>query len=911
MKKCIKKICLALMLFIGISCLYCVNADSSNYNLNFTYEGVDYNINIEQLANENNINLEEYPYHLAVTNNSSSVRIYCSKKRMQIMRKSGTDYQVDLGNEAVSVIVNLDGSINTNFVKLTASSYYIAQNRFLASNHNIYHYYTKELILGKNSGYEYDEATEKVEEINDFLKTNSKTIVYEKASVCYDELATLDTGSIVKRVKTEVNEINGHKWDKVELSNGKSGYVFSDSIVAISEEEKIKEITFPYNEKIYRIYVSSNEEVNLEDYPYYFVTGDQSIVNSSNIAVYFSKQKVRVDGGDSVDHRVQFDGETLLMKIGSEGSMKATFEKLERTNFYIRKNCFLASNHSIYFNKELILGKNSGYEYDEATEKVEEINDLVKTSTKTIVYEKASVCYDELATLDIGSIVKRVKTEVNEINGHKWDKVELSNGKSGYVFSDSIVAISEEEKIKEITFPYNEKIYRIYVSSNEEVNLEDYPYYFVTGDQSIVNSSNIAVYFSKQKVRVDGGDSVDHRVQFDGETLLMKIGSEGSMKATFEKLERTNFYIRKNCFLASNHSIYFNKELILGKNSGYSDEQIKAVKAYCRYNKINNFNGEINSTYENDIIVTIKEFQKLNGLFKTGCLDNETFNAMGLNDEDKYNTYLKIANNYITYGNPYGPTPYNVPNSDYEMQFELERKKAQFYDQAKYDEQESKYNSMSEQQRIIRDGIMGKAEASLKVIAEVASKPYPHLSEGVKHFLSNKGGIHYVTDVEELFKVGKSGENRSNYLEHTKKAIEKMLTVDKATDFSMVKTLPVTLPKTINNLDWYGLYGTYHFSVEGSCYKKGDFYVATGYCYARDYYDFDKVDEIEYMLNFINDLQDPDKKIDKADFVTTIFADLHYAGRAKFYYIEGKDDGFTMTWYANNEGENNENEENI
>lgn len=42
------------------------------------------------------------------------------------------------------------------------------------------------------------------------------------------------------------------------------------------------------------------------------------------------------------------------------------------------------------------------------------------------------------------------------------------------------------------------------------------------------------------------------------------------------------------------------------------------------------------------------------------------------------------------------------------------------------------------------------------------------------------------------------------------------------------------------------------------------------------------------------------------DLVTTKFADLHYAGKAKFFYVEGKDDGFELMWTVNEEENNNE-----
>ena len=271
---------------------------------------------------------------------------------------------------------------------------------------------------------------------------------------------------------------------------------------------------------------------------------------------------------------------------------------------------------------------------------------------------------------------------------------------------------------------------------------------------------------------------------------------------------------------------------------------------------------------------------------------------MGLNNTNEYNTYLKIGDNYNQYNNPYGPTPYKVKDSS--MYFELNREGAEFERQAYYDFQESKYNTMSDDERIFKKDKMDKAIASLIAIRLATADLYPHASSGVAKFLSNEGGTLHVQNVEKLFNVGNSGEYRRKYLSEARNAIETMLTVEKATSFSMVQASSVVLPKTA--IDWYGLYGTYLFSVEGRCNKIGNTYVATGFCYARDYYDFDKVDELMYIVGTINDLSKEDTKIDYTDLVTTIFADLHYAGKARFFYVEGKDDGFQYTWYVK-EGE--------
>ncbi len=64
----------------------CFGEDSSNNNLDFTYEGISYNVNVEQIAKEKNINLENYPYYLiAKEKRKSYISIYYSQKRITTM----------------------------------------------------------------------------------------------------------------------------------------------------------------------------------------------------------------------------------------------------------------------------------------------------------------------------------------------------------------------------------------------------------------------------------------------------------------------------------------------------------------------------------------------------------------------------------------------------------------------------------------------------------------------------------------------------------------------------------------------------------------------------------------------------------------------------------------------------------
>ena len=330
-------------------------------------------------------------------------------------------------------------------------------------------------------------------------------------------------------------------------------------------------------------------------------------------------------------------------------------------------------------------------------------------------------------------------------------------------------------------------------------------------------------------------------------------------------------------------------QLISADINNLTEEQVKVVKAYCRFNGINGYTGDINGSYDNDIYITVKELQRINEINQTGYIEvnDSTWNAMELNNTGIYELYRKIAENYINYNNPYGPTNFAIENTS--AVFALGIKRAKLPAQDYYDSQDAKYNTMSATDRVINATSLASSETLLSELATLCSIPFPHASEGIVHFLSKEGGTHIVNDAEEIFSISEGQKGiREQYLGYTKTAIKNLLTIDKAADFSMLNAVTVDLPKT--NLDWFGLYGGYQLSVEGSCYKSGNGYVAVGKCYLRDYYDFDKIEDLSDIIDAFSKGGD----FDKEDLATSAFADLHYAGKAKFYYLEGYDKGFEL-----------------
>ena len=521
--------------------------EENTKKIEFSYKGKTYTVDLA--ASDLGINLDEYEYYFVTGDGLSRFTLYYSKERMRINYAYSGRYEVKGGEETLSIAIGSDGAVGECNIVDLKDKYVTINNNYVASNQNIY--YDGKLIFIKNSGYEYDKTQEKGEECNEIVKTTDAINVYEKAAVNYDIVATMAKGSAVKRVKKGVNERNGHTWDKVILSNGKEGYVFTDGLEIAEDTEKI---SFKYNDVTYTTYLSSTGlGVNLDAYEYYFVTGN----GTSNFGLYYSRERIWASYAYSGRYEVKGGEETLKIAIGLDGSVGECNIVDLKDKYVTINNNYVASNQNIYYGDKKIFNRNSGYEYNEAKEEGEECNEIVKTTNAINVYEKAAVNYDIIATIASGSAIKRVKKGVNERNGHIWDKVILSNGKDGYVFTDEL-EIAEDTK--EISFKYNDITYTTYLSSTGlGVNLDAYEYYFVTRD----GTSNFLLYYSKERVWAGYGYSNWHEIKGGEETLQIAIGLDGSVgECNIIDLKNGDVTIINSNFVASNQDIYYNNTIV-------------------------------------------------------------------------------------------------------------------------------------------------------------------------------------------------------------------------------------------------------------------------------------------------------------------------------------------------------------
>ena len=211
------------------------------------------------------------------------------------------------------------------------------------TNQDIFLENTNDKIFGRNSGYEYDASNEKV------------------------------------------NEANGHMWDKIILSDGKEGYVFSDNVELVGEEE-YSNIEFRYQEKGYDVYFPTlSYGIDIKNYPYYIVAEN----NKSEIKICFAKAKMefvqkdgnyQITGGGALAYvvSVHSDGSVTIVK---EVNLTAYPQIIKIDDF--ESKCIVA-NYDVYCLEKKLFNANI-FEYSGIKYKVGGIWENIKTTNA--VYE--------------------------------------------------------------------------------------------------------------------------------------------------------------------------------------------------------------------------------------------------------------------------------------------------------------------------------------------------------------------------------------------------------------------------------------------------------------------------------------------------------------------------------------------
>ena len=531
-------------------------------NIEFQYKSQMYNVYF--CPQELEIDLTEYPYYIIGKNIYGELSIYYSKSRItgKYIRYSREYRLYNEGEDVYKIVITEDRGNTVELWDLDEKDISMAEvGGYIAANHDVF--CEGKLVFVRNHGYEYDISSEIEEEVNEIVKTKEETKVYEYPAINYNELVTLPAGNVIKRIKKVVNQVNGHTWDKIVLSNGNEGYVFSDSIEI---EESYDNVEVQYDDKTVNVYFCPQDlEVNIEEYPYYMIRKN----SYGGIGIYYSKN--RITGkyiSYSKEYRIYNGGEPIYkLEIEDNGIVTAELWNLNERELNVNKTGVVGTNHDIFEGTKLIFARDHGYEYDISSETSEEVNEIVKTKEETKVYEYPAINYNEIATLPAGNLIKRIKKAVNQVNGHTWDKIVLSNGNEGYVFSDSVEI---EDNYNNLKFEYENKTYNVYFNPKAmEVNLEEYPYYFIGKNVY----GDLSIYYSKDKITCEYHSYLKNYKLCNGGGIVYRIsiGEDGTILEQLLDLDKEEIFVNnQEGGIGGNYDVYYGDTILF--NASVYDE---------------------------------------------------------------------------------------------------------------------------------------------------------------------------------------------------------------------------------------------------------------------------------------------------------------------------------------------------
>lgn len=227
-------------------------------------------------------------------------------------------------------------------------------------------------------------------ELNEKVKINATNVsLRSKPTTSSTRLSVLAKNTELTRLQKNVANANGYAWDKVKLSNGTIGYVANKYLSTVT--------------------TSSNTTNN--------TTTTTTVIKTATAKVNV-RSKASTKGS-----KVATIAKGTKVTILQENAAKAngyTWDKVKLSN---GKTGYIANK---YLSKASSGTSNSNSSSTTATK---------KATTKVNVRSKATTSGSKVATIAKGTKVTILQSKVAYKNGYYWDKVKLSNGKTGYIAS--------------------------------------------------------------------------------------------------------------------------------------------------------------------------------------------------------------------------------------------------------------------------------------------------------------------------------------------------------------------------------------------------------------------------------------------------------------------------------------------
>jgi len=349
---------------------------------------------------------------------------------------------------------------------------------------------------------------------------------------------------------------------------------------------------------------------------------------------------------------------------------------------------------------------------------------------------------------------------------------------------------------------------------------------------------------------------------------------------TWDKIQLDNGTIG---YIATNFLVLYNP---------LTTTEIETVKAYLKYNKINDYTGAINSNYDNNTILAVKELQRILELPRTGYVDTNTWNAMEFNNINIYNLYTQYANNYKTHGDPYGKMIETIIQGGQEVSKYIKYKQSSDVDSiaaAEIIEGEEEFfardlndiymnllelASISDRLDflIAISPILSDANGNLVYYTDVTANKHMHHNNisGLMFLPETMSAIVALEDECLVVAESMANANECNFnfaLEEQKVIIPQMLNLGDS--FNDVLAFYVT---SIPRLNWFLAYGSYRIDLNCKVERNNNRFKMTMTYDMQDYYNWDKNNQNPFFGII-------------APYELWL---LHYSGLARNYHQNGK-----------------------
>lgn len=330
------------------------------------------------------------------------------------------------------------------------------------------------------------------------IKEN-KINVRESKNINSKSIAELNQGDIVLRIEIGNQEENGHKWDKVVLSNGIKGYIISDYLEKIEDVKNCDEN------------VIVNSSVNLRNGP---GTSGTSVITT--LTEGQALIKIETDKYNGLDG---YNWDRVILSDGRQG--------------------YIVSE---YISKFGDINDKSGAEL------IKVICDIGINVRETPGTDKKVLTY-----LPCGSVLTRIEQNVSTENGYIWDKIVTGGGIVGYIArgdsSESFVEKMNKDK---------EQSNNIDTTPNDNFKIED-KYIIIEPDTTIekIKEKYTSAIVIKDGKEIDSVSIIgtNYIVKIDGkEYSVIKIGDiDGNASIDAIDLLKVRKYLLgkeniENCF---------------------------------------------------------------------------------------------------------------------------------------------------------------------------------------------------------------------------------------------------------------------------------------------------------------------------------------------------------------------------